>query len=207
MKSILLTAIALGQMAAAGPAGPAEPSLAAVRAATERFRDVNVALAEGYVAAADCETATHMGRPAALGAMGVHYFRLDLLGITSPPGSRVDGTSTHTDFLRPAILIYEPQRDGSMQLVAVENLVFEAAWRATGRDLPPTFHGRTYDHMVDDPATTVDEAHHFAPHFDQHLWLYRANPAGTYTPFNPRVSCAYHRGAMIAARRSRHSGH
>ena len=207
MKIILLAAVALGQAVATGPAGPEEPSLADIRAATGRFLDVEVALAEGYVAAADCETATHMGRPAALGAMGVHYFRPDLLGITSPPGSRVDGTGTHRDFLRPSILIYEPQPDGSMELVAVENLVFEAAWRATGREAPPTFHGRPYDHMVDDPATAVDEAHHFAPHFDQHLWLYRPNPAGTYTPFNSQVSCTNHRGAVIAHGRSPHSGH
>ena len=206
MKNILLAVIALGQTAA-GQAGTAEPGLDAIRAATERFRNVEVALAEGYVAAADCETATHMGRPATLGAMGVHFFRPDLLGITSPPGSRVDGTGTHRDFLRPSILIYEPQPDGSMELVAVENLVFEAAWHATGREAPPTFHGRPYDHMVDDPATSVDEAHHFAPHFDQHLWLYRPNPAGTYTPFNPRVSCIHHRGAVIAHGRSPHSGH
>ena len=206
MNSILLAAIAFGQAAASGPAGSAEPGLAEIRAATERFRDVDVALAEGYVAAAECETATHMGRPAALGAMGVHYFHPDLLRITSPPGSRVDGTGTHTDFLRPAILIYEPQADGSMQLVAVENLVFEAAWRASGGDVPPTFHGRPYDHMVDDPATAADEVHHFAPHFDQHLWLYRRNPAGTYTPFNPRVNCAHHRGTIVADGRSPHSG-
>ena len=207
MKNILLTAVAIGLMAASDPAGPSEPGLADIRTATERFRDVEVALAEGYVAAADCETATHMGRPAALGAMGVHYFRPDLLGITSRPGARVNGTGTHTDFLRPAILIYEPRPDGSMELVAVENLVFEAAWRATGRQAPPTFHGRRYDHMVDDPATEADEAHHFAPHFDQHLWLYRRNPAGTYTPFNPRVSCAFHRPATVAAGQGPHSWH
>ena len=64
---------------------------------------------------------------AALGAMGVHYVRPDLLGITAPPSPRVDGNGTHTDFLKPGILIYEPQADGSMQLVAVENLVFNPA--------------------------------------------------------------------------------
>jgi len=41
------------------------------------------------------------------------------LGITAPPNPRVDGSGTHTDFLRPAILIYEPQSDGSLELVAV----------------------------------------------------------------------------------------
>jgi len=114
-----------------------------MRAATERFRDVAVALGEGYIRDPFdlCDTAEMMGRPAALGAMGVHYVRPDLLGITAPPSPRVDGHGTHTDFLRPGILIYEPQADGSMQLVAVENLVFARSWRATGRPAPPTFHG------------------------------------------------------------------
>jgi len=33
-----------------GSPGPGEPTLAEVRAATERFRDLKVALAEGYIA-------------------------------------------------------------------------------------------------------------------------------------------------------------
>ena len=74
-----------------------------------------------------CDTAAMMGRPASLGAMGIHYFRPDLLGITAPPSPRVNGVGTHTDFRRPSILIYEPQEDGAVELVAVENLVFALA--------------------------------------------------------------------------------
>ena len=103
-----------------------------MRRETARFRDVAVALAEGYIRdpANMCETAPMMGRPAAFGAMGVHYFRPDLLGVSAPPNPRVSGSGTHTDFRKPAILIYEPQADGTMELVAVENLVFDAAWSA-----------------------------------------------------------------------------
>lgn len=77
--------------------GPGEPTLAEVRRVTERFRDVRVAVAEGYLRDPFnmCETADMMGRPASLGAMGVHYFRPDLLGITAPPSPRVTG-SGHT---------------------------------------------------------------------------------------------------------------
>ncbi len=126
-----------------GSPGPGEPTLTEVRNATERFRDVNVALAEGYIRdPADlCDTADMMGRPTSYGAMGVHYFRPDLLGITAPPSPRVDGSGTHTDFRVPAILIFEPQADGSMELVAVENLVFSAAWTASGHAAPPSFYG------------------------------------------------------------------
>jgi len=181
-----------------GTPGPGEPSLAEVRRATEPFRDVNAALAAGYIRDPYdlCDSAEMMGRPASLGAMGVHYFRPDLLGITAPPSPRVTGTGTHTDFRRPAILIYEPQADGSMALVAVENLVFAEAWRASGHAAPPTYYGVPYDDMKDDPGTALDEAHMFEPHFDRHVWLYRDNPNGVFAPFNPAVTCAHHRGAQ-----------
>jgi hypothetical protein len=181
--------------AAHGP-GHGEPTLAEVRRATERFQDVNVALAEGYIRDPFdmCDTAEMMGRPASAGAMGIHYFRPDLLGITAPPSPRVNGVGTHTDFRQPSILIYEPQDDGSMALVAVENLVFAASWQAAGHADPPTFHGVPYDSMADDPSTPLDEAHMFEPHYDRHVWIYRDNPNGVFTPFNPAVSCAHHQG-------------
>jgi hypothetical protein len=101
----------------------------------------------------------------------------------------VNGTGTHTDFRQPAILIYEPQADGSSKLVAVENLVFLKSWEAAGRTSPPTFQGQTFNRMVDDPATKLDEAHNFEPHYDLHVWLYRENPKGMFAQFNPKVSC------------------
>jgi hypothetical protein len=178
---------------------PGEPTLADVRRATERFRDVKVALAEGYIRDPFdlCDTAEMMGRPPSLGAMGVHYVRPDLLGITEPPSPRVDGAGLHTDFLTPGILIYEPQRDGSQELVAVENLVFARSWRAAGHSSPPSFHGVPYDTMIDDAATKADEAHMFEPHFDRHVWIYRDNPNGVFAPFNPSVTCEHHRGARV----------
>lgn len=210
MRPLILTTAALALSAAASTvdaqtlasaaptrrAAPAEPDLTAVRLATARFRDVRVAEAEGYVRdpANLCDTAEMMGQPAALGAMGIHYARADLLGITKPPAPRVVGTGTHTDFRRPAILIYEPQADGSLELVAVENLVFRDAWHGAGHRERPAYLGVPYDVMADDPATPVDEAHLFAPHYDRHVWLYRENPNGVFAPFNPNVSCRHHKG-------------
>jgi len=208
-KFLTLTLVAIavaGALAMAGAAatgapgpgpGPGEPTLAEVRHLTERFRDVNVALAEGYIRDPFnlCDTATMMERPASFGAMGIHYVRPDLLGITAPPSPRVNGVGTHTDFRQPSILIYEPQRDGGLELVAVENLVFQAAWRAAGHTEPPSFHGVPWDAMVDDRSTAVDEAHMFEPHFDRHVWIYRTNPNGVFAQFNPDVTCAYHRGS------------
>lgn len=188
-------AAVMGLYASVSLAGaPGEPSLEEVRALTAKYQDVNVALAEGYVRDPMnlCDTAPMMGRPAKLGAMGIHFFRPDLLGISGPPNPRVDGNGTHTDFRKPSILIYEPQADGSLKLVAVENLVFAKAWHAAGNDRPPSFQDVEYDSMKDDPTTNVDEAHMFEPHYDRHVWLYRENPNGMFAQFNPRVSCAAH---------------
>ena len=194
----VVSASALVHAAAPPPADSNEPTLDEVRQATERFKDVDVALAEGYIRDPFdlCDSAEMMGMPARLGAMGIHYFRADLLGITAPPAPRVDGNGTHTDFRQPAILIYEPQDDGTLQLVAVENLVFAAAWRAEGHREPPTFHGVPYDTMIDDPNTPLDEAHMFQPHFDRHVWIYRDNPNGVFAQFNPAVSCKEHQGTQ-----------
>ena len=201
-------ALALAVSHPSSPA-PAEPDLAAVRAATARFQDVKVALAEGYVRDPSdmCDTASMMGRPANLGAMGIHFFRPDLLGVSGPPNPRVNGKGTHTDFLKPGILIYEPRPDGSLALVAVENLVFRWAWREAGNTAPPSFHGVAYDLMEDDPSTKVDEAHMFEPHYDRHVWLFRDNPNGVFAQYNPRVSCAAHKPAIAGDAGHTASGH
>lgn len=178
------------------PAAAAENSaLQAVRSATDKYRDVEVALAEGYIPDPTnmCVTAPMEGLPSQLGNMGIHYFRPDLLGITETQ-PRIDGNGTHTDFQRPGVLIYEPQPDGSLELVAVENLVFEAPWKAAGNEGAPSFQGLEYYHMIDNPRTPdVDEAHGFEPHYELHLWLYRDNPAGVGSQFNPRATCEHHR--------------
>lgn len=192
LAAVAATAAALLAPVAAS-AGPAELArdLAKIRKATERFRDINVAFAEGYVIPppGECVDAAHEGLPPQLGGMGVHVVRPDLLGITSV-SPRVDGVGIHTDFTTPSVLVYEPQADGSMTLVAVENLVFAAAWHAAGNAQPPSFHGNQYYTMVDNPATPADEAHGFMPHYELHIWLYRHNPSGLFAQFNPRTSCA-----------------
>ncbi|MBT9383351.1 hypothetical protein KM176_05720 [Pseudooceanicola sp. CBS1P-1] len=167
----------------------AEVDLDALRASVEKYKDINVALADGYIPPDNhCVSAKGEGLPPELGAMGIHYIHPALLKITATE-PRVDGESTYTNWSQPSILIYEPQADGSLELVAVENLVFEAAWEAaaTGEDL--SINGRAWDHMADDANTPGDEAHGFMPHYDQHVWLFRDNPMGVLMPFNPSVTC------------------
>lgn len=178
----------------AGAAAAEDVSLDDLRAATEKYKDVNVALAEGFIPdpSGHCISAEAEGLPKEWGGMGIHYLRPDLLQMGPPEGGRVNGQSTHTDWMQPAILLYEPQADGSLALVGIENLVFQAAWKAAGNDGPPVINGRPWDAMADDPATAAEEAHGFMPHYDQHVWLFRENPAGALMPFNPEVSCAHH---------------
>ena len=81
--------------------------------------------------------------------------------------------------------------------------MFADAWRAAGYTERPTFHGVPYDAMADDPSTALDEAHMFEPHFDRHVWIYRENPNGVFTPLNPAVSCVAHQAAKV---HSHHGG-
>ena len=191
-----MACVSLGMLLAASPALADETAdaVAAMRAAVERFQDVEVALAEGYVRdpADHCFTAGMMGMPPEWGVMGIHYFRPDLLGVTATD-PKVDGNGLHLDWDNPSILIYEPQAGGGLELVAVENLVFKAAWEAAGNSEPPRLLGRTWDHMVDNPDTAdLDEAHGFAEHYDQHVWVFRDNPRGVLEPFNPAATCEHH---------------
>lgn len=168
--------------------------LESLRRATQRFRDVNVAMAEGYIPDPSglCVTAEMEGFPRQLGTMGIHYFRPDLLALTGD-APRVSGVGTHVDFMQPGALVYLPRADGSLELAAIENLVWEGAWREAGHTGPPAFEGQEYWHMVDNPLTEdVDEAHGFEPHYELHIWLHRENPSGVFMPFNPAASCDHH---------------
>lgn len=199
----LFVAPAAGQQSSASfvstrSEGLSDAQVAAIRAATEKYRDVSVALAEGYVEHPVCVDAAMEGAPVQLGAMGYHYFRPDLLGIgaTEP---RVSGNGTHEDFTQPSILVYEPQADGKLELVAIENLIWAKAWAEAGNTEPPSFAGNQYYYMHDNPETPVDEAHGFEPHWELHWWLYRDNPAGAFAPFNQAASCEH--------QKSGHAGH
>jgi hypothetical protein len=164
-----------------------------VRQANLKYNDVSVALADGFIPAPplDCVTAAKEGLPAEWGGMGIHYIHPKRLNITSTE-PRVNGNSVHTDFINPAILLYEPRADGSLKLVGVENLVFLHSWQHAGNQAPPTFAGRSYDTMADNFSTDHDEAHNFEPHMDQHVYFQKlAKPEDQLNPFSPNVTCEH----------------
>ena len=191
---------AVGFVAIAAPNTVAAQDVAAeiekVRLATEKYSDVKIALAEGYVPAppGDCVTAAKEGLPPEWGSMGIHYINPKMLKITGTE-PKVAGESTHTDFLKPSILIYEPRADGTLKLVAVENLVFLHAWQRAGNQAVPSFAGQSYHTMADIAGTEADEAHHFEPHYDQHIYFAKsANPSDQLKQFSPSVTCEHFKG-------------
>lgn len=80
--------------------------LAALKAATEKYRDVNAALAAGYIPIR--RGTASAPRPRACRPNWAEWESDDpnpaLLKITAS-SPRVDGGSTHTDFLNPSILL------------------------------------------------------------------------------------------------------
>jgi hypothetical protein len=102
--------LALLALAAVGSASAANSDRSAlvdqVRAANNRFKDVSVALAEGY-APIPCASGIDGG------AMGVHYVNAEYLKDEVP------------DIKRPQAVMYEPLPNGKMALVAVEYIAFK----------------------------------------------------------------------------------
>ncbi len=137
---------------AACASGSDEPSVDEVRAVAERRQDVNVAKAEGYTTDNKCVTAEMLGFPKDMGVMGLHYVRRDMLGRRRRPLLRAAaGSSRHRHPHRfpatsPRCWSTSRSLDGSLVLVAVENLVFASAWHhGLGNKEPPKFHGRPYE--------------------------------------------------------------
>ena len=141
-----------------------QDGLAEVRAATARYHRVEVALAEGYVSTLICAAS-----PA--GAMGIHYVN---------PTLRHDATF---DAARPELLLYEPQQNGQLRLVAIEYVVTRTLWDAAHPGTLPTFLGQSFFQSFG-PA-----AHGEPDHYELHVWLWRDNPSGMFAQWNPNVSC------------------
>ena len=186
------------EMAGNSAAEALPPLLESARAANEKYSDVNVALAEGFIEdpTGMCVTAAESGAPAELGNMGLHYVSLAALGSQLPPGDgppppgmRLDGTDGVIDPMHPEVLVYEPTADGGRTLVALEYLVFQKAWHDAGNTSPPSIDSQEFFLMQDDPATEMDEAHGFEPHYELHVWTHRPNPNGLFAEWNPNVHC------------------
>lgn len=130
-----------------------------VKAATAKYRDIEVAKAEGY----DVQFPAGCAYLEGVGAQGEHWINESL----------VDGK---TELLRPELVMYEPQADGSMVLVGVDYVIPFALWK--GKQ-PPVLLGREF--------MPLDGLGVWA----LHIWTERANPAGVFAPWNPTVTCEH----------------
>jgi len=174
---LLLSPLALPLAATAEPqtalhasTGRTEPTLIdIVRKATERFRDLNVALAEGWVAATPCVSGPDAG------AMGVHF--------AHPQPDRVgDGVLDSDD---PEFLIYEPLPGGAMRLVGVEFVVLAADWEHKHpKGGTPALEGNLLNFVG------APNRYGLPPFYELHVWAWENNPMGSFADWNTRVSCA-----------------
>jgi hypothetical protein len=142
-----------------------------VRTATAKYFSVAAAERDGYRRPASgvlrgCITET-AGK--ASPAMGFHWINAAL-------------EDTKVELTKPEALVYEPTKDGKLDLVAVEYVVPKAAWDKAGNLHPPKLFGQEYM-LVSLPG--------IAPFYALHAWVWKFNPDGIHAAFNPIVSCTY----------------
>ena len=97
-----------------------------------------------------------------LGGMGFHYGKASAIDAVVNP-------------LEPEALLYEPQKNGRLRLVAVEFLV---PYALVSRDGPaPRAFGQDFIRNDGFELWTL------------HAWIFKHNPAGMFASWNPKVNC------------------
>ena len=137
-----------------------------VRDATERFKDVAVAVAEGYALQFGCVSSDDVG------AMGLHYINGGLVN------------SGVVDATRPQIVIYEPMPGGGLRLIGADFLVIAEGWDKQHPGAPPELMGQLF-HLFPSPNRFGLPAF-----YTLHVWAWKDNPWGAFVNWHPDVSCA-----------------
>jgi hypothetical protein len=156
--TLALTALAVAT-ACSSPTSSSELSreITALRASTSRYQSFDAAVTDGYsTKLTDCMV------DSSLGGMGLHYAKSSL----------IDGSVSVTT---PQVLLYEPQSDGSVQLVAVEYII-PYTLRSRGAT-PPVLFGQQF--KQNDTFQL----------WGLHAWVWRSNPSGLFADWNPSVNC------------------
>jgi hypothetical protein len=178
MRRIFRKRLALALAVTAAAAGGAQvvvalasggSDLAAARRATAVYHRVSAAEHAGYAEFRDADGIACIDNLPD-GAMGVHYVNGSYVGDTT-----LDPTT-------PEAVVYEPMPNGRLRLVALEYIVFQAAWDAE-HSSPPELFGQ--------PFMLVPAPNRFGiPAFYQlHAWIWKHNPSGMFQMWNPRVHC------------------
>jgi hypothetical protein len=132
--------------------------VARVRQATAQFHRIEAAKQAGWK-----DSLTNCFSDPQAGGMGYHYGNLNLF----------DG---QVNVSEPELLLYEPQKNGTLELVAVEYAIPFTAW--TGAQ-PPQLFGQPFHENFAFGLWVL------------HVWVHRDNPSGMFQDWNPTVSCRY----------------
>jgi hypothetical protein len=149
---------------------PSPLQVARMRAATDTFHNIANAEDAGYGLLHDLAGLTCIAMSGE-GGMGVHFVN----------GPLVAGAGL--DIRHPEALVYAPDRDGTLRLAALEFIVDKAAWDAHHAKPPRLFGGRSFD------LTPAPNRFGLAPFYSQHVWIWKKNPAGALSMWNPQVRC------------------
>jgi hypothetical protein len=171
-KPILCTLCALAILSplamppAARANGDTTPLIDKVHDATARYTDINVAIAEGWVAATPCVSGPDTG------AMGIHLVLQ----------TRINAGLLNAE--EPEALIYEPMANGAMRLVGVEFIVLAGVWKGKN---PPALDGNLLNYI---PAPN---RYGLPAFYEMHVWAWEHNPKGSYADWNTHVTCDHQR--------------
>jgi hypothetical protein len=138
-----------------------QSDLAKIRRATAQFHRTEAAKDAGYDLR---EGLDYCFDKPGVGGMGFHYIDAAAL-------------DTKVDLLHPEAMVYIPSPNG-LQLGAVEYIVPQDKWDATGSTEPPMLMGM---HLHLNPDLHV---------YVMHAWVWKNNPSGVFEDWNPNVSCA-----------------
>jgi hypothetical protein len=142
------------------------PLIDQVRAATERYRELSVALAEGFVQGTPCVSGPDTG------AMGVHFVL----------PARISAGVLQAD--QPEALIYEPMSNGAMRLVGVEYIVLASIWEGKNpAGTTPALEGDLLNYE------SAPNRFGLPAFYELHVWAWEHNPKGSFADWNTSVSC------------------
>ena len=145
----------------------ADSLIGVARQAAERFKNVEVAKAEGYAPMFGCVSGEDKG------AMGIHYVNMSLVG-----DPEIDAT-------KPEIVIYEPMPDGSLKLIGADYLVLANAWDTNPKNKgTPQLMGQLF-HLFAAP-----NRYGLPAFYTLHVWAFKENPTGAFVNWHSNVSCA-----------------
>jgi hypothetical protein len=169
LVALLLLTLTSAALASTDRPKPAATFPEAVRQATAQFKDVRKAEKAEYGLLHGCVSGPQEG------AMGVHFANGKLVG---------DGK---LDVRHPEALLYEP-KNGKLQLVGVEYIVFAEAWDAANK-APPVLMGQLFNYVG------APNRFRIPAFYELHVWAWKDNPSGVFADWNPRVSCEDFTGA------------